>query len=63
MKKIHLIQTFRNCDKTVFENGVARLEVTGRELRKILADDEILDIKITFKKAMKQLASFNNPSV
>lgn len=53
--KIILTQISKNCDKTIFENGVARLEVTDRELRKNLADLEDIELEVVASKKSKEL--------
>lgn len=54
--KITLTQISKNCDKTIFENGVARLEVTDRELRKNLADLEDIELELVASKKSKELS-------
>lgn len=55
--KINLTQTLKNCDKTIFENGVARLELTDREFRKNLADAESIEINLVSFKKSKEVSN------
>lgn len=54
--KIKLTQISKNCDKTIFENGVARLEITDRELRKNLADLKDIELDLVSSKKSKEIS-------